>query len=74
MGLPELVHPAPNSSSILELNSVTKGFLAPRMTKAQRDAIVNPAVGLMIYQTNNTAGYYFWSGTSMVVYATISAF
>lgn len=55
---------APNSSSILELNSVTKGFLAPRMTKTQRDAIVNPAVGLMIYQTNNTPGYYFWSGTA----------
>lgn len=55
---------APNSSSILELNSVTKGFLAPRMTKTQRDAIVNPAVGLMIYQTNNTAGYYYWSGTA----------
>ncbi|MBP7167854.1 MAG: tail fiber domain-containing protein [Bacteroidia bacterium] len=55
---------APNTSSILELNSVTKGFLAPRMTKAQRDAIVNPAVGLMIYQTNNSAGYYFWNGTS----------
>ena len=55
---------APNSSSILELSSVTKGFLAPRMTKAQRDAIVNPAVGLMIYQTNNTPGYYYWSGTA----------
>lgn len=54
----------PNSSSILDLNSVTKGFLAPRMTRTQRDAIVNPAVGLMIYQTNNTAGYYYWSGTS----------
>jgi len=37
--------------SLLALSSVTKGFLPPRMTTAQRDAIVNPVGGLVIYNT-----------------------
>jgi len=54
---------APNASSLLEINSITKGFLPPRMTQAQRNAIVSPATGLMIYQTNNTPGFYYFGGT-----------
>ena len=55
IGVPaENIHP----SAELEVKSTTKGFLPPRMTKAQRDAIVTPAAGLLIYQTdgdeNNT--------------------
>jgi trimeric autotransporter adhesin len=42
--------PAP--SSILDVSSTTKGLLIPRMTSTQRDAIVSPANGLMIYTTN----------------------
>jgi len=38
--------PTPDASSILELNSTTKGFLAPRMTTAERLAIATPAIGL----------------------------
>ena len=38
-------------SALLELLSTDKGFLLPRMTQAQRDAIANPASGLMIYNT-----------------------
>jgi hypothetical protein len=45
----------PNVTSILDLTSSTKGFLAPRMTTAQRDAIVSPATGLMIYNTTTNA-------------------
>jgi hypothetical protein len=41
---------------VLQADSTTKGFLLPRMTKAQRDAIATPANGLMIYQTDGTAG------------------
>jgi hypothetical protein len=37
--------------AILEAKSTTKGFLPPRMTTAQRDAIATPAAGLMIYNT-----------------------
>lgn len=41
----------PNASAQLEVNSTTKGFLPPRMSTLQRDAIVNPAIGLQIYNT-----------------------
>lgn len=53
---------APNNSSILDINSTTKGVLFPRMTMAQRDAITSPATGLLIYQTDNDSGYYYYSG------------
>jgi hypothetical protein len=39
----------PASSALVEMNSTTQGFLPPRMTMAQRDAIVSPAIGLIIY-------------------------
>jgi len=54
----------PNSSSLLDVTSTTKGVLVPRMTKTQRDAIVSPATGLLIYQTNSTAGFYYYSGSA----------
>lgn len=47
----------PNSSAILELDTskqahlANKGLLLPRLTDAQRDAIVSPAQGLLIYNT-----------------------
>lgn len=53
----------PDASSILELRSTDGGFLMPRMTEAQRDAISSPASGLMIYQTNNGPGYYYYDGS-----------
>jgi hypothetical protein len=40
-----------NSSAILQANSTTKGFLPPRMTTAQKNAIVTPAAGLVVYDT-----------------------
>ncbi|TXB62717.1 fibrobacter succinogenes major paralogous domain-containing protein [Phaeodactylibacter luteus] len=40
-----------DASSVLEVESTTGGFLLPRMTEAQRDAIVSPATGLMVYNT-----------------------
>ncbi len=39
-------------TAILDLQSSSRGLLMPRMTTAQRAAIVNPAVGLMIYNTS----------------------
>ena len=41
----------PNSSALLDITSTTKGLLMPRMTTAQRNAIVSPAEGLLIYNT-----------------------
>lgn len=40
------------NSALLEVKSTTKGLLPPRMTAAQREAIVDPVPGLMIYCTD----------------------
>jgi hypothetical protein len=42
---------SPDASSILDVESTSKGFLPPRMTTVQRDAISSPLEGLMIYNT-----------------------
>ncbi|PAM92771.1 hypothetical protein B4N84_21815 [Flavobacterium sp. IR1] len=44
--------PNPDPSAVLELSSTQKGFLPPRLTTTQRNAIVQPAEGLTIYNTN----------------------
>ena len=54
----------PDPSSLLDVSSTSKGILVPRMTKTQRDAIPAPSTGLLIYQTNNTPGFYYYSGTA----------
>jgi trimeric autotransporter adhesin len=55
-----------DASSLLDVSSTAKGILVPRMTQAQRNAIPNPATGLIIYQTNNTPGFYYNGGTPTV--------
>ncbi len=52
----------PDSSAILDLNSTDKGVLVPRMTAAQRKAIVQPAKGLLVYQTDSAYGFYVNDG------------
>lgn len=53
----------PDTSSMLDISSTDAGLLIPRMTQAQRDAIATPATGLLIYQTNNSPGFYYYNGT-----------
>jgi len=53
----------PNASAMLDVSSTAKGFLAPRMTAEQKAAITSPATGLLVYQTDAPAGYYYNSGT-----------
>ncbi len=43
---------SPASSAKLQVESTTQGFLPPRMTTTQRDAIVSPVNGLTIYNTS----------------------
>jgi hypothetical protein len=54
----------PDASAALEIESTTGGILVPRLTETQRDAISVPATGLMIYQTDGTAGFYYYNGSS----------
>src|SRR3982751_4575564 len=53
-----------DKSAILDVNSTTKGLLIPRMTAIQKLAIQKPATGLMIYQTDGAAGFYYNKGTA----------
>ncbi len=53
----------PDNSAMLDVKSTDKGILIPRMTQAQRDAITNPATGLMVYVTDDN-NYYYYNGTS----------
>lgn len=56
----------PDPSAQLDVSSTERGFLPPRMTTAQRNLIASPATGLLIFQTDNTAGYFFYDGTAWV--------
>jgi uncharacterized protein (TIGR02145 family) len=49
----------PNGSAMLEIKSTDKGFLPPRMTTVQRDAIGSPAEGLTIYNTDYNCWQFF---------------
>ena len=52
----------PEVTAIVDINSTSKGFLPPRMTTAQRNAIVNPAIGLTIFNTETNC-LEWWIGT-----------
>ena len=54
---------AANAAAILDLTSTTKGFRAPSLTTVQRDAIVSPVGGLLIYNTTQLS-YQVYNGTS----------
>jgi|GEM_PF-5121784 len=49
----------PDSSAILDVRSSTKGFLPPRMTGAQREAINKPAEGLIVFDTDRKGLFLF---------------
>jgi len=49
----------PHNTAILDLQSGERGFLLPRMTTAERNAIENPAVGLQIYNLSSNCINYF---------------
>lgn len=58
----------PDPSAMLEVGDSTKGFLLPRLTTAQRNAISNPAIGLQIVNiTTECIEVYFSGGWKPVV-------
>ncbi|HHL57646.1 MAG TPA: cell wall anchor protein, partial [Bacteroidetes bacterium] len=54
---------SPDGSAMLHIKSTTGGILIPKMTLTQRNAISSPATGLLIWQTDNTPGFYYNAGT-----------
>jgi hypothetical protein len=65
----------PSNSAVVEIASTSKGFLPPRMTSSERDAITNPAKGLLIYVTTaSEEGYWYYDGTRWLpLISTVSA-
>lgn len=55
----------PNASAILEIKANDKGFLLPRLSSIERDAIPSPASGLMVYDTNFNS-LFLYNGTRWV--------
>jgi len=51
-----------DASAMLQIDNTSRGVLVPRMTQVQRNAIGFPATGLLIYQTDATAGFYYYNG------------
>ncbi len=59
----------PNASAKLDISSTDKGLLIPRMTKAQRELITLSAAanGLLVYQTDDLAGFYVNTSTTTTI-------
>ncbi|OFX24967.1 MAG: hypothetical protein A2033_16295 [Bacteroidetes bacterium GWA2_31_9] len=54
-----------SSSAMLDVKSLSKGFLTPRLTTAQRNAILTPATGLLVFDTSLN-GFYYYNGTAWI--------
>ena len=71
----------PDISSILDIESSDKGLLIPRLTTTERNTIVSPANGLLIYNTDsdefqfnsNTPATPIWDAFSIIPTATATA-
>ena len=53
----------PDASAMLDITSTNKGLLIPRLTSVQKTQINNPAMGLLVYQTDGSIGFYYNLGT-----------
>jgi hypothetical protein len=56
----------PHPSAVLDITDTSRGILIPRMTMTQRNSIQNPAEGLMVYQTDSTKGFWYYSTNQWV--------
>ncbi|MBO2011674.1 tail fiber domain-containing protein [Hymenobacter negativus] len=72
----------PASSAVLDVSApnpatTPQGFLPPRLTKTQREAIQNPVPGLLVYQTDSpagaAAGLYLYGGSSWTLLPTAAS-
>lgn len=54
---------SPDPSAILHVQHNSKGLLIPRMTALERTAINSPAEGLLVYQTNDQTGFWYFTNS-----------
>ena len=62
----------PHASALVDMTSTTKGFLKPRLTTTERDAIASPATGLEIHNTTLNIPQYY-NGTSWISTGNLTA-
>ncbi len=56
-----------NASALLDVKSTAKGVLVPRMTKTEKEAIVSPATGLLVFQNSpDSIGFHFYNGSNWI--------
>jgi hypothetical protein len=53
----------PDSSAILDVQSTEHGILIPRMTTIQMNSIHNPAIGLILFVTDDNH-FYYWNSSA----------
>ena len=54
---------SPDASAMLDVTSIRKGILIPRMTTSEREAISSPATGLLVYDTDENF-FWYYNGTT----------
>lgn len=62
----------PDASAILDISSDNKGILLPRMTEAERNAIINPASGLLIYNSTSKCFEFYENSVWQTVHCACS--
>ena len=58
-----------NTSALRDIQSTSKEFVAPKMTTAQRTAIIKPIVGLTVFDTDINK-FHFYNGSSWIAIKT----
>jgi hypothetical protein len=56
---------APSAAAKLQIDSITQGFLPPRMSTAERNNISSPPEGLVVYDLT-TKNIHFYNGSAWV--------
>lgn len=56
----------PDNSAMLDVSATNKGVLVPRMSRAQKFLIPSPANGLLIYQTDDSVGFWYYQQNQWV--------